>query len=59
MLAKKRPGLIIHSYSCIKAMAKWSLRIEMQAMDIEEHRQICREVYSAGQIFDCSDSVIL
>jgi hypothetical protein len=52
MHLEKRPGLIKHSYDSVDAMAKWSLRIEMQAMDIGEHCSVNSEVHSIGEILD-------
>jgi len=49
---QKRPGLIKHSKGYVNAMAKWSLRIEKQAMDIGEHCPIFGKVRSTGEIFD-------
>jgi hypothetical protein len=57
MLSEKCPGLIIHSFGYVNAMAKWSVRIEMQAMDIGEHCPVYREVYSIGEILDIFGSV--
>jgi hypothetical protein len=39
-------------------MAKWSLRIEMQAMDIGEHCSVYSEVHGTGEIFDSSNDFI-
>jgi hypothetical protein len=39
-------------------MAKWSLRIEMQAMDIGEHCPFDGKIHSTGEIFDGFDSFI-
>jgi hypothetical protein len=36
-------------------MAKWSMRIEMQAMDIGEHCAVYSKVHSIGKILDSSD----
>lgn len=58
MHAKKRPGLIIHSNGCVNAMAKWSLRIELQAMDIGEHCPIDGKIHSVGEILDSFDSFL-
>jgi hypothetical protein len=55
MLAEKRPGLIKHSYDSVNAMAKWSMRIEMQAMDLGEYRSVYSEVHSIGEILDSFD----
>jgi hypothetical protein len=52
MHAEKRPGLIKHSNDSVNAMAKWSMRIEMQAMDIGEHCAVYSEVHSIGEILD-------
>ena len=57
MHPKKRPGLIKHSKASFNAMAKLSLRIEMQAMDIGEHCSVYSEVHSIGEISDSSDNV--
>jgi hypothetical protein len=59
MHPKKRPGLIKHSKDSVNAMAKWSLRIEMQAMDIGEHCSVYSEVHSIGEIFDSSNDFFL
>jgi hypothetical protein len=55
MHPEKRPGLIKHSNDFINAMAKWSMRIEMQAMDIGEHCSVYSEVHSIGEILDSVD----
>jgi hypothetical protein len=55
MHPEKRPGLIKHSNDSVNAMAKWSLRIEMQAMDIGEHCSVYSEVRSIGEILDSFD----
>ena len=33
-------------------MTKWSLRIEMQALDTREHHSIYRQVYCAREILE-------
>jgi hypothetical protein len=57
MHAEKRPGLIKHSKGYVNAMAKWSMRIEMQAMDIREHCPIVGKVHSTREIFDSSGDI--
>jgi hypothetical protein len=39
-------------------MAKWSLRIEMQAMDTGEHFSVYGKVHSIGEILDSSDKFL-
>jgi hypothetical protein len=39
-------------------MAKWSLWIEMQAVDTGEHRSIYRQIYRAGKILDHSNRIL-
>jgi hypothetical protein len=58
MHTKKRPGLIIHSNGFVNAMAKWSARIELQAMDIREHCPVDGKIHSAGEIFDGFNGII-
>jgi hypothetical protein len=39
-------------------MAKWSLRIEMQAVDVREYCPIYSKVYSTGEISDSFDNIV-
>jgi hypothetical protein len=55
MQPEKRPGLIKHSNEFVNAMAKWSTRIEMQAMDFGEHCSVYSEVHSIREILDSFD----